>query len=109
MKTERCMTQTKLAERWRTESGGPLFLKLGHQMRYRLEDVEAIEEAVLHGGRPSTMRKLIRVSQPEQTTGGLLGSTLPTKRLCLSLSGCVTDFEAPVFAPCLPAANADLA
>ena len=49
MKTERCMTQTELAERWRTESGGPLFLKLGNQVRYRLEDVEAFEEAALRG------------------------------------------------------------
>ena len=55
MKTERCMTQTELAERWRlseatlerwrTESGGPLYLKLGNQVRYRLQDVEAFEEA----------------------------------------------------------------
>lgn len=59
MKTERCMTQTELAERWRlseatlerwrTESAGPLFLKLGNQVRYRLEDVEAFEEAALRG------------------------------------------------------------
>jgi hypothetical protein len=63
MKTERCMTQTELAERWRiseatlerwrTESGGPLFLKLGNQVRYRLQDVEAFEEAALRG---STIR-----------------------------------------------------
>ncbi len=59
MKTERCMTQTELAERWRlseatlerwrTESGGPLYLKLGNQVRYRLQDVEAFEEAALRG------------------------------------------------------------
>ena len=59
MKTERCMTQTELAERWRlseatlerwrTESGGPLFLKLGNQVRYRLQDVEAFEESALRG------------------------------------------------------------
>ena len=59
MKIERCMTQTELAERWRlseatlerwrTESGGPLFLKLGNQVRYRLQDVEAFEEAALRG------------------------------------------------------------
>ena len=59
MKTERCMTQTELAERWRlseatlerwrTESGGPLFLKLGNQVRYRLQDVEAFEDAALRG------------------------------------------------------------
>jgi hypothetical protein len=59
MKTERCMTQTKLAERWRiseatlerwrTESAGPLFLKLGNQVRYRVQDVEAFEEVALRG------------------------------------------------------------
>lgn len=53
------MTQTELAERWqiseatlerwRTESAGPLFLKLGNQVRYRLQDVEAFEEASLRG------------------------------------------------------------
>ena len=55
----RGLTQTELAERlrlseatlerWRTESGGPLFLKLGNQVRYRLQDVEAFEEAALRG------------------------------------------------------------
>lgn len=59
MKTERCMTQTELAERWRlskatlerwrTESGDPLFLKLGNQVHYRLQDIEAFEEAALRG------------------------------------------------------------
>ena len=59
MNTERCMTQAELAERWRiseatlerwrTESAGPLFLKLGNQVRYRLQDVEAFEEAALRG------------------------------------------------------------
>lgn len=59
MTTERCMTQTELAERWRiseatlerwrTESSGPLFLKLGNQVRYRLQDVEAFEEVALRG------------------------------------------------------------
>ena len=43
----RCMTQIELAERWqiseatlerwRTEAGGPMFLKLGNQVRYRLQ------------------------------------------------------------------------
>ncbi len=55
----RCMTQTELAERWqiseatlerwRTESAGPLFLKLGNQVRYHLQDVEAFEEVALRG------------------------------------------------------------
>ncbi len=59
MNTERCMTQTELAERWRiseatlerwrTESNGPLFLKLGNQVRYRVQDVEAFEEVALRG------------------------------------------------------------
>ena len=59
MTTERCMTQTELAERWRiseatlerwrTESAGPLFLKLGNQVRYRVQDVEAFEEVALRG------------------------------------------------------------
>lgn len=53
----RCMTQTELAERWqiseatlerwRTEAGGPVFLKLGAQVRYRVSDVEAFEAEVL--------------------------------------------------------------
>jgi len=53
----RCMTQTDLAERWqiseatlerwRTEAGGPVFLKLGAQVRYRVRDVEAFEAEVL--------------------------------------------------------------
>lgn len=51
------MTQTELAERWqiseatlerwRTEAGGPVFLKLGAQVRYRVRDVEAFEAEVL--------------------------------------------------------------
>ena len=59
MTTERCMTQTELAERWRiseatlerwrTESAGPLFLKLGNQVRYRVQDVDAFEEVALRG------------------------------------------------------------
>ena len=56
---ERCMTQTELAERWqiseatlerwRTEASGPVFLKLGNQVRYRVQDVEAFEEVALRG------------------------------------------------------------
>ena len=86
MKTERCMTQTQLAERWRlseatlerwrTESGGPLFLKLGNQVRYRLQDVEAFEDAALRGSTKAdaevdqgvtsgaSHRKLPRLTQP---------------------------------------------
>ncbi|MEN9714639.1 MAG: hypothetical protein RJA35_106 [Actinomycetota bacterium] len=53
------MTQAELAERWRiseatlerwrTESNGPVFLKLGNQVRYRVQDVEAFEEVALRG------------------------------------------------------------
>ena len=53
----RCMTQIELAERWRiseatlerwrTETGGPLFLKLGNQVRYRAQAVEAFETEML--------------------------------------------------------------
>ena len=51
------MTQTELAERWqiseatlerwRTEAGGPVFPKLGAQVRYGVRDVEAFEAEVL--------------------------------------------------------------
>jgi len=53
----RCVTQAELAERWqiseaalerwRTEAGGPMFLKLGGQVRYRIRDVAAFEAEVL--------------------------------------------------------------
>lgn len=59
----RCMTQTELAERWqiseatlerwRTEAGGPVFLKLGAQVRYRVCDVEAFEAEVLRDSTKS--------------------------------------------------------
>ncbi len=70
---KRCMTQIELAERWqiseatlerwRTEAGGPLFLKLGNQVRYRAQDVEAFETEML---RASTKHhdEVIQ-SQPE--------------------------------------------
>ena len=79
----RCMTQTELAERWRiseatlerwrTESNGPMFLKLGNQVRYRLQDVEAFEEAALRGSTKTDVevdqavvshRTLPRLTQP---------------------------------------------
>ena len=77
------MTQTELAERWRiseatlerwrTESNGPMFLKLGNQVRYRLQDVEAFEEAALRGSTKTDVevaqavvshRTLPRLTQP---------------------------------------------
>jgi len=69
------MTQTELAERWqiseatlerwRTEAGGPLFLKLGNQVRYRVQDVEAFETEML---RASTKpHGEVIQTQPEAT------------------------------------------
>jgi hypothetical protein len=59
MTIEQCMNQTELAERWRiseatlerwrTEACGPVFLKLGNQVRYWVQDVEAFEEVALRG------------------------------------------------------------
>ncbi len=52
-KTVRCMTQTELTERWRiieaqfgrwrTESAGQPFVKLGNRVHYQVQDVEAFE------------------------------------------------------------------
>lgn len=66
------MTQTELAERWqiseatlerwRTETGGPVFLKLGAQVRYRVRDVEAFEAEVL---RESTRSHSIEVQHTQ--------------------------------------------
>lgn len=120
MKTEQCMTQTDLAEhwrlsgatleRWRTESGGPLFLKLGNQVRYRLQDVEAFEEAALREVRPSLMQKSIRGSQAEQAIGRFLGScSRHPVRHGLSPSTCAPVLDALAFALCLAAGNADRA
>ena len=36
-------------ERWRWTGEGPKFIKLGGRVIYRLEDVEAFEEAALRG------------------------------------------------------------
>ena len=57
------MTQTELAERWqiieatlerwRTEAVGPIFLKLGAQVRYRVREVEAFEAEVLRDSTKS--------------------------------------------------------
>jgi hypothetical protein len=112
MKTERCMTQTELAERWRlseatlerwrTESGGPLFLKLGNQVKHLRRPRCA--------DRPSPMRKSIRVSQAEQAIGRFLGScNHHPDQHGLSPSGCAPVLDALAFALCLPAGNADRA
>ncbi len=49
MMTERCITQIELTERWRTASAGPLFRKLDSQVRYSVQDVEALEEVAIRG------------------------------------------------------------
>lgn len=55
MQTRTCLNQTELAarwtisarslERWRWTGDGPVFLKIGGRVVYRLEDVLAYEQA----------------------------------------------------------------
>ena len=55
MQTRTCLNQTELAarwtisartlERWRWTGEGPAFLKIGGRVVYRLEDVQAYEQA----------------------------------------------------------------
>ena len=84
----RCMTQTELAERWqvseatlerwRTEVGGPLFLKLGNQVRYRVQDVEAFEAEML---RTSTKpHGEVIQTQPEASAQPTARKTQATNR-----------------------------
>jgi len=106
MTTERCMTQTELAERWRiseatlerwrTEAFGPVFLKLGNQVRYRVQDVEAFEEVALRGST--------------KIDGGVDQTAIPRPlraRQGRSPSGCGPFHERPAFAPPLRVVNAD--
>ena len=44
-------------ERWRWSGEGPQFLKLGHRVVYRLEDIIAYEAARLHELTPGMLRK----------------------------------------------------
>ena len=44
---ERWQVSEGTLERWRSEGIGPIFLKLQGQVRYRLSDVVAFEEASL--------------------------------------------------------------
>ena len=56
----RCISQNELAqrwqvsestlERWRSQRTGPMFLRLGGQVRYRITDVEAFETQALGMG-----------------------------------------------------------
>jgi hypothetical protein len=44
---------TRTLQRWRRAGTGPVFLRLGHRVAYRLSDVERFEEAQSHsGGQP---------------------------------------------------------
>lgn len=53
----RCISQNELAqrwqvsestlERWRSQRTGPMFLRLGGQVRYRITDIEAFETQAL--------------------------------------------------------------
>lgn len=55
MQTRTCLNQTELAarwsisartlERWRWTGEGPAFLKIGGRVVYRIEDVQAYEQA----------------------------------------------------------------
>ena len=55
MQTKTCLNQTELAarwtisartlERWRWTGEGPAFLKIGGRVVYRIEDVQAYEQA----------------------------------------------------------------
>jgi hypothetical protein len=82
------MTQTELAERWqiseatlerwRTEAGGPVFLKLGVQVRYRVRDVEAFEAEVLRESTKSdggTQQQI--VDQPKRQLKNTIRPTRP--------------------------------
>lgn len=53
---ERWRISEATLERWRTEAGDPVFLKLGNQVRYRLRDVEAFEAEVLRQSTKSLRR-----------------------------------------------------
>ena len=63
-----CMNQLELAvrwkishrtlERWRWTGEGPRFVKLGGRVVYRLEDVEAYEQAMIRTCTPANERAL---------------------------------------------------
>ncbi len=85
----RCMTQTELAERWqiseatlerwRTDAGGPMFLKLGAQVRYRVHDVEAFEAEVLRESTKSdgVVVQHEIVNQPKRQLKTIMRPTRP--------------------------------
>lgn len=43
------LTQTQLAERWRSEGIGPIYMKMMGRVRYRLSDITDFEEDSLRG------------------------------------------------------------
>jgi len=45
---ERWKISYRTLERWRWSGGGPRFVKIGHRILYRLEDIEAFEREQRH-------------------------------------------------------------
>lgn len=92
----RYITQTELAERWGIETGAPVLLKLGCQVRYRVRGVETFEAKVLcesiksHGAvapkEPDDQRKIIIYVMPLVQCGP-------------SPSDCVQYLATPAFVP----------
>ena len=58
-----CLSPRTL-ERWRWLNQGPVFLKIGGRVAYRLIDIEAFEQAQLHTGTGSSANAM----QPVRTT-----------------------------------------
>jgi len=58
------VSESKL-ERWRCQGIGPVYMKLGGQVRYRLEDVEAFEARSLRSSPAQSAQRTSLI------TGGL--------------------------------------
>lgn len=54
---QRWAVSPRTLERWRWSGEGPQFLKLGHRVVYRLEDIIAFEAERLHELTPGSLRK----------------------------------------------------
>lgn len=67
---ERWGMSPKTLQRWRVIRVGPVYLKIGGSIRYRLCDVERFEEAVLtkcDGSRPDGKRRVQEDQAPQIT------------------------------------------
>ncbi|NBQ96382.1 MAG: DNA-binding protein [Betaproteobacteria bacterium] len=73
----RCLSQNELAkrwqvsestlERWRSQRTGPVFLRLGGQVRYRVTDVEAFETQAMGMAKGQISNKManeLRIRKP---------------------------------------------